>query len=415
MTPDAKKLLNAIDPVFCLDFLSQLVRFQSTSGSPGEAALARFLAERMAGLGMETRLQHVEADRHNAIGVWRGAGRSGGTTGPGGGRSILLNGHMDTNLVSSGWTVDPFAGLVDEEFIYGIGVSNTKAGDAAFFCAVKTLIEQEVRLRGDVTLEYVVGELQGGVGTLKAIDEGVRADCFIVCEPTDLAALTMHCGAFNFVIELTGATRHVSKRQEAVDAIAAACALVPRINRATFRGAANEEHRFLNRANVGVLRGSLTPQFHDERPPQVADFARLVGTARYAPSQGEEMVLADLQGMLAQLEGEFPGLKARVSVEPRPAGVPPMLPFEVNRQAPVVHTVNRAYEAVRGVPQPTGAVPPACFFVTDAAHLCRRARMEGLVCGPGGKYNTMPDERVDIADYLDAIRIYLLTILDVCA
>ncbi|MEC7029517.1 MAG: M20 family peptidase, partial [Pseudomonadota bacterium] len=40
--------------------------------------------------------------------------------------------------------------------------------------------------------------------------------------------------------------------------------------------------------------------------------------------------------------------------------------------------------------------------------------MPGIVCGPGGRYNTMPDERVDIVDYLDAIRIYLMTILDVC-
>ena len=40
--------------------------------------------------------------------------------------------------------------------------------------------------------------------------------------------------------------------------------------------------------------------------------------------------------------------------------------------------------------------------------------MEGIVCGPGGRYNTMPDERVDVADYLDMIRIYLLTILEIC-
>jgi acetylornithine deacetylase/succinyl-diaminopimelate desuccinylase-like protein len=38
----------------------------------------------------------------------------------------------------------------------------------------------------------------------------------------------------------------------------------------------------------------------------------------------------------------------------------------------------------------------------------------GVVCGPGGRYNTMPDERVDIPDYLDMIRIYLLTILEIC-
>ena len=54
------------------------------------------------------------------------------------------------------------------------------------------------------------------------------------------------------------------------------------------------------------------------------------------------------------------------------------------------------------------------FYGTDAAHLRHRAGMPGIVCGPGGRYNTMPDERVDIPDYLDAIRIYLLTILDVC-
>ena len=37
-----------------------------------------------------------------------------------------------------------------------------------------------------------------------------------------------------------------------------------------------------------------------------------------------------------------------------------------------------------------------------------------MVCGPGGRYNTMPDEGVDIAGYLDMIRIYLLTILEIC-
>ena len=40
--------------------------------------------------------------------------------------------------------------------------------------------------------------------------------------------------------------------------------------------------------------------------------------------------------------------------------------------------------------------------------------MQGIVCGPGGRYNTMPDERVDIADYLDMIRIYMLCIIDIC-
>ena len=82
----------------------------------------------------------------------------------GGGKSLLFNGHIDTNPATEGWTVDPWGGKVDDKFIYGIGVSNMKAGDAAYFCAVKTLIDAGVKLKGDVVLTYVVGELQGGVG-----------------------------------------------------------------------------------------------------------------------------------------------------------------------------------------------------------------------------------------------------------
>jgi acetylornithine deacetylase len=291
-----------------------------------------------------------------------------------------------------------------------------KAGDAAYFCALRTLIENNVRLRGDVILTFVVGELQGGIGTATMIDRGVRADYFINSEPTDLAGLTLHAGAFNFAVELTGITRHVSKREEAVDAILAGCRLIPQLDAMTFSGAANAEHLSVNRCNVGVVRGSLTPEFHDWRAPQIADYMRLVGTARYAPSQSEDSVLRDIRKMLDELEHAMPGLKAKVSRDGGGQAGPrlTMLPFEVPREASIVRTVSRAYEEVRGTPQPLGAVPPYCFYGTDAAHLLHRAHMEGIVCGPGGRYNTMPDERVDVADFLDMIKVYMLCILDVC-
>jgi len=146
----------------------------------------------------------------------------------------------------------------------------------------------------------------------------------------------------------------------------------------------------------------------------VADFARLVGTARYSASQTQAGVLGDLRRMLGDLESEFPGLRSRVYAKDAAEGRPTMEPFEVSRDAAIVRAVNRAYETVRGKSQPTGAVPPGCFYITDAAHLQRRGGMEGVVCGAGGQFNTMPDERVHIADYLDAIRIYLLTIVEMC-
>ena len=404
MTMDRDALLARLDEKASLDFLAEMARHKSYSETEGERVLARFMVERMRALGLEADTTPVPGERVNAIGTWRGTG---------GGSSLLFNGHLDTNPVTEGWTVDPWGGLVDDKFIYGIGVSNMKAGDAAYFCAVKTLIEAGVKLKGDVVLTYVVGELQGGVGTLAAIRQGVRADYFINSEPTDLQALTMHAAAFTFIIELTGITRHLSKREAAVDAILAACDLIPHLSALKFSGARSDEHRSINRVHVGVVHGALGQELHEWRPPQVADFVRLKGSGRYAPGQNEAQALADLRTALDALEARFPGLKATVRSE-QVEGRPLMPAFEVAKDARIVRTVNAAYEKVRGVPQPTGAIAPPCFFGTDAGHFYHELGMEGLVCGPGGRYNTMPDERVDIPDYLDMIRIYMLAILDIC-
>ena len=404
MTMDRDALLARLDEKASLDFLAEMARHKSYSETEGERTLARFMVERMRGLGLEAATQPVVGERVNAIGRWRGTG---------GGHSLLFNGHLDTNPVTEGWTVDPWGGLVDDKFIYGIGVSNMKAGDAAYFCAVKTLIDAGVKLKGDVVLTYVVGELQGGVGTLAAIRQGVRADYFINSEPTDLQALTMHAAAFTFIIELTGITRHLSKREAAVDAILAACDLIPRLNGMSFSGAKSDEHRSINRVHVGVVHGALGQELHEWRPPQVADFVRIKGSGRYAPGQTERQALTDLRGALDALERRFPGLKTTVRSE-QVEGRPLMPAFEVAKDSRIVRTVNAAYEKVRGQAQPTGAIAPPCFFGTDAGHFHHELGMEGIVCGPGGRYNTMPDERVDIPDFLDMIRIYMLAILDIC-
>ncbi|WP_282605077.1 M20 family metallopeptidase [Pelagibius sp. Alg239-R121] len=400
-----QEILETIDESACVDFLAQMVRHKSYTETEGERALAAFMRDQMQTLGLEAELQPVVDQRVNAIGTYRGTGN---------GKSLLFNGHLDTNPVTEGWTVDPWGGLVENDCIYGIGVSNMKAGDAAFFCAVRTLVQSGVKLKGDVVLTFVVGELQGGVGTVRAIEQGVKADYFINCEPTDLAALTLHAGAFNFIIELEGITRHISKREEAVDAVAAAAALVPRINAMTFSGAANDLHLSVNRANVGVFRGALSREFHEWRPPQIADFALLSGTARYAPSQSRESVLADFRVELDRLEAEYPGLKTKAYAQEAKTKRPSMSPFEVAPDARIVKTLNSAYRNLRGEEQPTGAVRPPAFYGTDAAHFYRMLGMEGIVCGPGGKYNTMPDERVELRDYLDAVRLYLIAILEIC-
>jgi acetylornithine deacetylase len=404
--PMSDDLLRRIDEKACLDFLASMVSHKSYSQTPGERELALYMADRMRALGLEVELVPVEGegDRVNAVGRLRGTGN---------GKSLLFNGHIDTNPVSEGWTVDPWGGKVDDRFIYGIGVSNMKAGDAAYFCAVKTLVDAGVKLKGDVILTYVVGELQGGVGTLALIRRGLRVDYFVNSEPTDLAAVTMHAAAFTFIIELFGNTRHLSKREEAVDAIAAACDLIPRLNAMAFSHALSPEHARINRVHVGVVHGALGRDLHEWRPPQVADYVRIKGSGRYAPGQTEAGALADLRAQLDGLEARFAGLRAVLTPEHQ-VGRPMMPPFEVARNSWIVQAINRAYRTVRSSEQPTGAITPPGFYGTDAAHLYQLAGMQGIVCGPGGRYNTMPDERVDIVDYLDTVRIYLLTILEIC-
>jgi acetylornithine deacetylase len=382
-----------------------MVRHKSHSETDGERDLARVMAEELKAIGLDAELQPFdEGRRFNAIGRLKGSG---------GGKSILFNGHLDTNPVTEGWTVDPYAGLVDENFIYGIGVSNMKAGDAAYFCAVKTLLDAGVKLKGDVILTFVVGELQGGVGTLAAIRAGAKADYFVNSEPSDLVAVTMHAAALSFVIELTGDTRHLSKREESVDAIMAACDIIPRLNAMTFNGARSDVHKSINRCHVGVVHGALGRDLAEWRPPQVADFVRIRGSARYAPGQTQDGVLDDINVELRALEQRIPGLKATLVPE-MIEGRPLMPPFEVSPDSRIVKAINAAYEAVRGEKQPTGGITPTRFYGTDAGHLYHELGMEGIVCGPGGRYNTMPDERVDIIDYLDMIRVYMLTILDIC-
>lgn len=400
---DRRQLIDSVNEQEALDFLASMVRHKSYSETEGERELARFMVAKMREIGLEADLQPVEGERVNAIGRLSGAG---------GGKSLLFNGHLDTNPASEGWTVDPWGGVVDDKFIYGIGVSNMKAGDAAYYWALKTLIDRGVKLNGDVILTYVVGELQGGIGTLAAIRQGVTADYFINSEPTDLQAVTMHAAAFTYVIELTGNTRHLSKREEAVDAIAAACELIPELNAMTFSGAPSEEHLKVNRMHVGVVHGALGRELHEWRAPQVADFARIKGSGRYGPGQTEEGALADIRKVLDALESRRPGIEATIRSESL-SDKPLMPPFEVSPTSRIVKVMNNAYTSVRGTAQPTGALPPPAYYGTDAGHFHHQLKMEGVVCGPGGRYNTMPDERVDIVDYIDMIKIYMLAILEI--
>lgn len=391
-------LVNYVNDDRLIGLLQKMVQIKSTSGS--EAELGQYMAQYLKNIGMETHLQEVQPHRFNVIAEIKGKGA---------GESLLYNGHIDTNPVGLGWTVDPYAGLVDDEFIYGIGVSNMKSSDAAFVEAVNAIVDSGEKNRGDIKISLVIGELEGGIGTIKMLESGMRADWFINGEPTDLSLMTMHAGSVLFAIDVFGISRHMSKDFEGINAIVKANKVIEALQNFNFSGAANEEHASLNKLNVGVIRGGLGQDYIETRVPQLPDYCTIKIACRYSPSQSIESVRNDLQQLLDDLSASDPQMKTSLRVLREPS----MGPFEVDKESKIVQVLRKHHLELVGVEPQIGAVFPYRYYGTDAGHLMKYG-LQGIVYGSGGKYNTMPDEKVSLADIKNLARIYTLAVNDIC-
>jgi acetylornithine deacetylase len=179
-----------------VEIIQQLVRIPSENTPPtgAEFECQRYIQARLTGLGMQSELYYLDsvaglkdhpvyrhnrnyANRPNVAAIRAGAG---------GGRSLLLSGHIDTvPRGSEPWTRDPFGAEIEGNRLYGLGSNDMKGGIAAMIVAVEALKEAGVKLRGDLLLETVVDEEFGGVnGTLAARLRGFNADAAIICEPS---------------------------------------------------------------------------------------------------------------------------------------------------------------------------------------------------------------------------------------
>ncbi|HWQ56426.1 MAG TPA: M20/M25/M40 family metallo-hydrolase [Bryobacteraceae bacterium] len=193
---DARKLLEpVVDDMVRL--AAELVRTDTTAippegkETPGQFVLRDFLGA----YGVEAELYAIDFVRdsghrwarqdRNYAGRMNLAARIPGT---GRGRSLLLNGHMDTVPEGSGrWTDSPWSGAIRDGRLYGRGSFDMKGGLAANFAVACALRRAGVRLGGDLICESVVDEeWGGGGGTLAARLRGDRADACAISEGTQL-------------------------------------------------------------------------------------------------------------------------------------------------------------------------------------------------------------------------------------
>jgi len=191
--------------------LEQLVRIDSVNpelvpGGAGEAEVARFVAGWLERAGLEVELYDVAPGRPNVVGLARGLG---------GGRTLLLNAHLDT--VGVGGMERPHEARIDGDRMYGRGAYDMKAGLAAAMWAGAGA--QRAGQRGDVVVAAVCDEELASIGT-ESLLERVRADAAIVTEPTELRVVVAHKGFVGFEVETRGRAAHGSRPDLGVDAIA---------------------------------------------------------------------------------------------------------------------------------------------------------------------------------------------------
>ena len=197
---------------------SALIDVHSFTGD--EQRMAELMASLFEQMGLQVQWQQVEEGRANALGTWRGTG---------GGKTLMFNGHMDTSYSGREPWLKDVPGFQPSAFVkngrlYGLGISNMKGALACYVEAVRSLQDAGVRLRGDVLIAAVCGEIektqyaeaQGAqyrgyaAGTRYLVSHGGVADMCLLGEPTEGKVVLGHFGALWLRIRTHGNFIHTA-------------------------------------------------------------------------------------------------------------------------------------------------------------------------------------------------------------
>ena len=207
-----------IDRQRLVETASRMVNVHSFTGD--EARMADLMVELFENMDLQVQRQEVEDNRANALATWAGAG---------GGPSLMFNGHMDTSYSGREPWLRNVPGFQPNAFerdgrLYGLGISNMKGALACYVEAVRALRDAGVRLRGDVLIAAVSGEIEKtqygdatgaqyrgyAAGTRYLVSHGGVADMCLLGEPTEGKVVLGHFGALWLRIRVHGNFIHTA-------------------------------------------------------------------------------------------------------------------------------------------------------------------------------------------------------------
>lgn len=370
------------------DLLRQLVAIDSINpslvpGGAGEGEIARFVANWLEDAGLEVQIDEVLPGRPNVIGVVRGLE---------GGRSLLLNAHMDTVGVDG--MERPHEPYIIDHRLYGRGAYDMKGGLAAIMLAAKEA--KKLQLRGDVIVTAVMDEEYASAGT-QSVVKSWKADAAIVTEPTELDICIAHKGFAWFEIETSGVAAHGSLPDVGVDAIAKMGRILVGLEELEQSLRAKASHPLLGSGSVhaSLIEGGQELSSYPQRC--------VLGLERRT-IPGELNIEAEMQELIEQAGRSDPHFKAVLR-----AGLVRQ-PFEVGEDEAIVRLVRgQAEELLKreiGLARATGWMDSA---------LLSSAGMPTVVFGPGGKGAHAIEEWADLEQVQRCAEILLATIQQFCA
>lgn len=362
--------------------VSALVRIDSVNpelqpGAGGEGEIGRFVAEWFRANGIETELQEAAPGRSNVIGIVRGTG---------GGRSLMLNAHMDT--VGHGGMLDALSGAIEGDKVFGRGAWDMKGSLAAIMLAARDLAADPPA--GDVIVTAVVDEEYASIGTA-AIVERYTADGAIVSEPTQLELSIAHKGFIWFDITTKGVAAHGSQPALGVDAIAKMGKVLVGLEELGARLQAGAQHPLLG---AGSIHASLI-QGGTELSSYPASCTLSI-EQRLIPGETPERAEQELCDILDAAANEDPHFEATLE-----RGLY-RSPFEQPPESEIVVIVRDAATAVIGA-------PPA--FVGEAgwmdSAILSAAGIPTVIFGPDGAGAHADVEWVDLVSLEQCRKIYV--------
>ena len=415
MNDTERKVLECIDTDAMLAYLRELVSIPSHGGE--ESSAQRSVAEKLGELGLDVDTWELDFDSlrgHPGFSMpierSEGLGVVGTLKGGEGGRSLILNGHIDTVAPGekANWSHPPMEGTMIDGRVYGRGVADMKGGLCCAIYTVKAIIDSGVGLKGSLSIQSVIGEEDGGVGALATVLRGHTADAAVVMEPTEVKVAPAHSGALAFTVEVPGRSAHACVREEGVSAIEKFIPLFNALRELeTARNREIDDPLYARYGipypiNIGTVHGGNWPGSVPES---------LVFQGRIGVVVGEKVEDArrNVEKAIAEAAEADPWLKEN----------PPRLEWSgyqfdsasIKTDNPIVESVREAYAEATG----EEAQLEGMTYASDMRHLINTGGVPTVLFGPGDvRQAHAPDEYVEIGELVTAARVLALTALRFC-